>query len=666
MRQETQQRTTKPFREDAPALCTLTHLIRGRPSGKSHGTVVSGRFDSCRSGKTPPHTNLSSPNTRNYCYPMSQNITPTSDPSPLPTQAFSSTSGHTQTTLTISPTQHRITSENTTDILNTESHNSKAINTLTNGENLQDGNTSEFINNTPDLSPTISVSTPYTHSSKSKEKDHTPASAGISSELSDEFFQDHNDTTMLDNKVLEQQLLLEKRALQGLAKCVKGFTMQEVKRTYEPGPDNERRLKSEIVTRKTVAPNLDAILFTLANLAPERWQIKTTVTKRATNSSIKSNCTAGIENNTIDNNPFHQNNPNQNEERPIDLSTLSDAALEELSRLPEWPNTERRDENEHQEDNKPIVSTTLSSPCKGNAETTTLSKDHNLSKPVFEESTDNRLATESPTDPRENKLSCHRVSSNSYPQEELTNNVTDPNYNDHTAQNCNINPIYGPFKPSTYRHKNSFEKKHFISSFSHRDLTFSSPSKNCTVNTSQQNIGKPHKPNLPPHHLLFHHNSTAIKSRSQTHHEFEKSHTKNQQHPANPKLSLTHLHQHISSKDNCKPHNSIPTAFAAYNSPKTTNHNHPVIHTPRTSPTKFYLIRSILPSRILPDAFSSHLLSSIGSLRKRCYQTFDRFRTSTTRQVSRIIHFATRFCTGNSPQHSYCHRLLQFSTRNPF
>lgn len=597
---------------------------------------------------------------------MSQNITPTSDPSPHPTQAFSSTSGQTQTALTISPTQHKISSENTTDILNTESHNSKAINTLTNGENLQDGNTSEFINNTPDLSPTISVSTPYTHSSKSKEKDHTPASAGISSELSDEFFQDHNDTTMLDNKVLEQQLLLEKRALQGLAKCVKGFTMQEVKRTYEPGPDNERRLKSEIVTRKTVAPNLDAILFTLANLAPERWQIKTTATKRTTNSSIKSNCTAGIENNTIDNYPFHQNNPNQNEERPIDLSTLSDAALEELSRLPEWPNTERRDENEHQEDNKPIVSTTLSSPCKGNAETTNLSKDHNLSKPVFEESTDNRLATESPTDPRENKLSCHRVSSNSHPQEELTNNVTDPNYDDHTAQNCNINPIYGPFKPSTYRHKNSFEKKHFISSFSHRDLTFTSPSKNCTISTSQQDIGKPHKPNLPPHHLLFHHNSTAIKSRSQTHHEFEKSHTKNQQHPANPKLSLTHLHQHISSKDNCKPNSPAPTAFAAYNSPKTTNHNHPVIHTPRTSPTKFHIIRSILPSRILPDAFSSHLLSSIGSLRKRCYQTFDRFRTSTTRQVSRIIHFAARFCTGNSPLHSYCHRLLQFSTRNPF
>lgn len=596
---------------------------------------------------------------------MSQNITPTSDPSPLPTQAFSSTSGQTQTALTISPTQHKISSENTTDILNTKPRNDKTINTLTDGDNLQEDNASECINNIPHTSPTISVSTPYTHSSKSKGEDHTPASAGISSELSDDFSHDPNDTTMLDNKVLEQQLLLEKRALQGLAKCVKGFTMQEVKRTYEPGPDNERRLKSEIVTRKTVAPNLDAILFTLANLAPERWQIKTTATKRAT-SSIKSNCTTGIENNTIDNNPFHQNDPKQNEERPIDLSTLSDAALEELSRLPEWPNDKKRNEKESHENNKFIASIAHSSPCIGDSEATNLSKDHNLSKPVFEESTDNRLATESPTDPRENKLSGHQISSNSCPQEELTNNVTDPNYNDHTAQNCNINPIYGPFKPSTYRHKNSFEKKHFISSFSHRDLTFTSPSKNCTISTSQQDIGKPHKPNLSPHLLLFHHNATAIKPRSQTHHELEKSHTKNQQHPAIPELSLIHHNQHISSKDNCKPHNSIPTAFAAYNSPKTTNHNHPVIHTPRTSPTKFYLIRSILPSRILPDAFSSHLLSGIGSLRKRCYQTFDRFRTSPTRQVSRIIHFAARFCTGNSPLHSYCHRLLQFSTRNPF
>lgn len=596
---------------------------------------------------------------------MSQNITPTSDPSPHPTQAFSSTSGQTQTALTISPTQHKISSENTTDILNTKPHNDKTINTLTDGDNLQEDNASECINNIPHTSPTISVSTPYTHSSKSKGEDHTPASAGISSELSDDFSHDPNDTTMLDNKVLEQQLLLEKRALQGLAKCVKGFTMQEVKRTYESGPDNERRLKSEIVTRKTVAPNLDAILFTLANLAPERWQIKTTATKRAT-SSIKSNCTAGIENNTIDNNPFHQNDPKQNEERPIDLSTLSDAALEELSRLPEWPNDKKRNEKESHENNKFIASIAHSSPCIGDSEATNLSKDHNLSKPVFEESTDNRLATESPTDPRENKLSGHQISSNSCPQEELTNNVTDPNYNDHTAQNCNINPIYGPFKPSTYRHKNSFEKKHFISSFSHRDLTFTSPSKNCTISTSQQDIGKPHKPNLSPHLLLFHHNATAIKPRSQTHHELEKSHTKNQQHPAIPELSLIHHNQHISSKDNCKPHNSIPTAFAAYNSPKTTNHNHPVIHTPRTSPTKFYLIRSILPSRILPDAFSSHLLSGIGSLRKRCYQTFDRFRTSPTRQVSRIIHFAARFCTGNSPLHSYCHRLLQFSTRNPF
>ncbi|MFQ8804966.1 MAG: hypothetical protein ACLR8Y_07585 [Alistipes indistinctus] len=50
--------------------------------------------------------------------------------------------------------------------------------------------------------------------------------------------------------------------------------MQEVKRTYEPDPEGGRRLKSEVVTRRTVAPDLDAILFALTNLNPDRWQAK--------------------------------------------------------------------------------------------------------------------------------------------------------------------------------------------------------------------------------------------------------------------------------------------------------------------------------------------------------------------------------------------------------
>lgn len=65
-----------------------------------------------------------------------------------------------------------------------------------------------------------------------------------------------------------QRCALEKKALQGLARCVRGYTMQEVKRTYEPDPEGGRRLKSEVVTRRTVAPDLDAILFALDEPEP--------------------------------------------------------------------------------------------------------------------------------------------------------------------------------------------------------------------------------------------------------------------------------------------------------------------------------------------------------------------------------------------------------------
>ena len=51
-------------------------------------------------------------------------------------------------------------------------------------------------------------------------------------------------------------------------------TFSTFKRTYEPDPEGGRRLKSEVVTRRTVAPDLDAILFALTNLNPDRWQAK--------------------------------------------------------------------------------------------------------------------------------------------------------------------------------------------------------------------------------------------------------------------------------------------------------------------------------------------------------------------------------------------------------
>ena len=132
-----------------------------------------------------------------------------------------------------------------------------------------------------------------------------------------------------------QRCALEKKALQGLARCVRGYTMQEVKRTYEPDPEGGRRLKSEVVTRRTVAPDLDAILFALTNLNPDRWQAKPAPGPAVKNAAGK---TSPERNGT--NTPRTPGAPPDDgapgDDTPVDLSTLSDAALAELSALPEW------------------------------------------------------------------------------------------------------------------------------------------------------------------------------------------------------------------------------------------------------------------------------------------------------------------------------------------
>lgn len=134
-----------------------------------------------------------------------------------------------------------------------------------------------------------------------------------------------------------QRNALEKKALQGLARCVRGYTMQEVKRTYEPDPEGGRRLKSEVVTRRTIAPDLDAILFALTNLNPDRWQAKP-----APGSAVKSAAgTTSPERNGANapRTPDRSSPPDDDasgDDMPVDLSALSDAALAELSALPEW------------------------------------------------------------------------------------------------------------------------------------------------------------------------------------------------------------------------------------------------------------------------------------------------------------------------------------------
>lgn len=68
--------------------------------------------------------------------------------------------------------------------------------------------------------------------------------------------------------------MVEKRALDGLAKCLKGYVLKEVKRTYELNAEGEKQLKSEVVVQKQVAPDYSAIVFTLTNLKPQKWSTK--------------------------------------------------------------------------------------------------------------------------------------------------------------------------------------------------------------------------------------------------------------------------------------------------------------------------------------------------------------------------------------------------------
>ena len=108
---------------------------------------------------------------------------------------------------------------------------------------------------------------------------------------------------------------------------------------------------------------------------------------------------------------------------------------------------------------------------------------------------------------------------------------------------------------------------------------------------------------------------------------------------------------------------STPTAPTKES--QTNRINHPKLHSARTSPSQSGVIRTILHARILSNPLSPHLLSRIGGLRKRYYQTLDHLRTASTRQISRLIYSVTRVCAGNSPKYPHRHRIVQLSTRNP-
>ena len=104
---------------------------------------------------------------------------------------------------------------------------------------------------------------------------------------------------------------LESKALAGLAKRVRGFSVKEVKTTYELDEEGDRIVKNETVVCKQVPPDLSAIIFTLTNLNRERWQVK-----------------------PVPENPETENTLSDPDDE-ADLSRLSDQALREIAGLTE-------------------------------------------------------------------------------------------------------------------------------------------------------------------------------------------------------------------------------------------------------------------------------------------------------------------------------------------
>ena len=454
----------------------------------------------------------------------------------------------------------------------------------------------------------------------------------------------------ITNKLLEQQLLLEKKALQGLARCVKGFTMQEVKRTYEPGPDDEPRLKSEVITRKTIAPNLDAILFTLANLAPERWQIKpSSNSSRSLNTSpSKNNFTEPrlTGNNSANNNNSNLSGDNNSDsaERPLDLSSLSDAALEELSHLPEWP---AADPSEPSAD---YPSNTQSPSLDNNSKSCTSAK--SLMTNVFSIQFETSISTK--------QSSCPTIDQTFQPYQ--TTNKPHPEI--HVKVPCHptetqLNKTQHSFTDCTLPRPSNFT--------SQSNIQLAQSSTPCPAPRSYSNeiTASACKPYF--HSVQYSPSRSFTPSTSNLHvqpicHATPETTTpfRNLVHTAN---APTFNQPRTSIQPNI-PFCSTPTAPTKES--QTNRINHPKLHSTRKSPSQSGVIRTILHARILSNPLSSHLLSRIGGLRKRCHQTLDHLRATSTRQISRLLHSVTRVCTGNSPKYPHRHRLIQLSTRNPF
>lgn len=66
----------------------------------------------------------------------------------------------------------------------------------------------------------------------------------------------------------------EERLVDSLMQSAVGYEATESRTEYVAGPNGEKRVKKQSVTKKHVQPNTGAAIFLLTNIAPEKWKNK--------------------------------------------------------------------------------------------------------------------------------------------------------------------------------------------------------------------------------------------------------------------------------------------------------------------------------------------------------------------------------------------------------
>lgn len=106
-----------------------------------------------------------------------------------------------------------------------------------------------------------------------------PSECPVNRDANGRFFstpsvRDQDDTDETTVILRQRTASLIDKALDGLTKRIRGFSVKETKTVFEQDVQGNRKVKSETVTVKRIPPDFAAIVFTLTNLDREHWQAK--------------------------------------------------------------------------------------------------------------------------------------------------------------------------------------------------------------------------------------------------------------------------------------------------------------------------------------------------------------------------------------------------------